>query len=219
MSHHAALAGRKIASLSHLQCPLHLRNYSLPQRGAAWLCSPVKPLASCHVEALAKLMSEALIHLCRCSGLPPRRCPQATAPGLLLWRSSLQRCRCEDRPSLLQPACEPASCKHYFRTSTGALKAWCSVGCQHRKAPSHRKNTRSLRDEMGKVCQPLPAECYLSLSTAPRAGSVQGKNQGGCAHRSAIQLWRTLGAAARSTCRCGQSSPFWQPPLMWNLHT
>ena len=39
------------------------------------------------------------------------------------------------------------------------------------------------------------------------------------AHRSAIQAWRTLGAAARLSCRFGQASPFWQPPLMWNLHT
>ena len=39
------------------------------------------------------------------------------------------------------------------------------------------------------------------------------------AHRSAIQAWRTLGAAARLTCRFAQASPFWQPPLMWNLHT
>ena len=39
------------------------------------------------------------------------------------------------------------------------------------------------------------------------------------AHRSAIQAWRTLGAAARLTCRLGHASPFWQPPLMWNLHT
>ncbi len=148
---------------------------------AAEPLQPVKPLASYHVECLAQQIFKVIPHLCRCSGKPPRRCLQATAPGRLLWRSSLRRCRCGDPPSLLQPACAPASCNHFHHTPSSQLKGIAEgfglsrLPAQTEPPRLHRLRHKKLgkgvlKTKMG-LC--VKQACHMSLYTVSRPADIQ----------------------------------------------